>query len=86
MMFLYISMVRSSYIVIVYGMRDDVPILGALVTLLEAMVSAQYSHLVICRSGQYGHLISWSKWSAGHLVNMVNWSFGQNGHLVNVVI
>ena len=33
MMFLFISMVRSSYIVIVSGMGDDVPILGALVTL-----------------------------------------------------
>ena len=29
-------MVRSSYIIIVFGMGDDVPILGALVTLLEA--------------------------------------------------
>ena len=37
MMFLYISMVRSSYIIILSGMGDDVPILGALVTLLEAM-------------------------------------------------
>ena len=36
MMFLYISMVRSSYIIIVFGMGDDVPILGALVTLLKA--------------------------------------------------
>ena len=79
-------MVRSSYIVIVSGVEVDVPILGALVTLFEAMVSAQFGHLVIWRSGQYGHLISWSKWSAGHLVNMVNWSFGRNGHLVNVVI
>ena len=79
-------MVRSSYIVIVSGVEVDVPIWGALLTLFEAMVSAQYGHLVIWRSGQYGHLISWSKWSAGHLVNMVNWSFGRNGHLVNVVI
>jgi len=30
------SMVRSSYIIIVSGMGDDVPILGALVTLLKA--------------------------------------------------
>ena len=29
-------MVRSSYIIIVSSMGDDVPILGALVTLLEA--------------------------------------------------
>ena len=29
-------MVRSSYIIIVSGMRDDVPILGAVVTLLNA--------------------------------------------------
>ena len=29
-------MVRSSYIIIVSGMGDDVPILGALVTLLKA--------------------------------------------------
>ena len=36
MMFLYMSMVRSSYIIIVSGMGDDVPILGALVTLLKA--------------------------------------------------
>ena len=36
MMFLYINMVRSSYSIIVSGMGDDVPILGALVTLLEA--------------------------------------------------
>ena len=36
MMFLYIGVVRSSYIIIVSGMGDDVPILGALVTLLEA--------------------------------------------------
>ena len=76
-------MVRSSYIVIVSGMGDDVPILGAMVTLFNAMVSAQYGHLVIRRSGQYGHLISWS---SGHLVNMVIWSFGRNGHLVNLVI
>ena len=33
MMFLYTSKVRSSYIIIVSGMGDDVPILGALVTL-----------------------------------------------------
>ena len=36
MMFLYTSKVRSSYIIIVFGMGDDVPILGALVTLLKA--------------------------------------------------
>ncbi len=36
MIFLYISMVRSSYIIIVSGMGDDVPILGALVTLYGA--------------------------------------------------
>ena len=30
-------MVRSSYIIIISGMGDDVPILGALVTLLTAM-------------------------------------------------
>ena len=35
MMFLYISMVRSSYIIILPGMGDDVPILGALVTLFD---------------------------------------------------
>jgi len=37
MIFLYISMVRSSYIIILPGMGDDVPILGALVTHLTAM-------------------------------------------------
>ena len=37
MIFLYISVVRSSYIIIVSGMGDDVPILGALVTLFNAM-------------------------------------------------
>ena len=37
MVFLYIIMVRSSYIIILSGMGDDVPILGAVVTLLEAM-------------------------------------------------
>ena len=31
MMFLYTSMVRSSYIIIVSGIGDDVPILGAVV-------------------------------------------------------
>ena len=36
-MFLYISMVRSSDIIILSGMGDDVPILGALVTLFNAM-------------------------------------------------
>ena len=36
-MFLYFSMVRSSYIIILSGMGDDVPILGALVTLFNAM-------------------------------------------------
>ena len=35
MMFLYIIMVRSSYIIIVSGMGDDVPIWGALVTLFD---------------------------------------------------
>ena len=30
-------MVRSSYIIILSGMGDDVPILGAVVTLLEAI-------------------------------------------------
>ena len=35
MMFLYISMFRSSYIIILSGMGDDVPILGALVTLFD---------------------------------------------------
>ena len=42
MMFLYISMVRSSYIIIVSGMGDDVPILDAVVVLFEAMVSAYH--------------------------------------------
>ena len=37
MMFLYISMVRSSYIVIVSGMGDDVPIWGAVVTLFDGI-------------------------------------------------
>ena len=32
MMFLYTSMVRSSYIIIVSGMGDGVPILGVVVT------------------------------------------------------
>ena len=36
MMFLYIIMVRLSYIIIVSGMGDDLPILGAVVTLLKA--------------------------------------------------
>ena len=36
MTFLYISMVRSSYVIIVSGIGDDVPILGAVVTLLKA--------------------------------------------------
>jgi hypothetical protein len=36
MMFLYNSMVRSSKISIFSGMGDDVPILGAVVTLLKA--------------------------------------------------
>jgi len=36
-MFLYFSMVRSSYITILSGMGDDVPILGALVTHFNAM-------------------------------------------------
>ena len=35
MIFLYISMVRSSYIIIVSGMGDDIPILGAVVTLFD---------------------------------------------------
>ena len=35
MIILYISVVRSSYIIIVSGMGDDVPILGALVTLFD---------------------------------------------------
>ena len=33
MMFLYISIVKSSFIIIVSGMGEDVPILGAVVTL-----------------------------------------------------
>ena len=37
MMFLYLSMVRSSYNIILSGMGDDVPILGALVTLFNAI-------------------------------------------------
>ena len=36
MMFIYISVVRSSYIIIESSMGDDVPILGAVVTLLKA--------------------------------------------------
>ena len=35
MMFLYIRMVRSSYIIILSGMGDDVPIWGAVVTLFD---------------------------------------------------
>ena len=37
MMFIYISVVRSSYIIIVSGMGDDVPIWGALVMLYGAI-------------------------------------------------
>ena len=60
MMFLYISMVRSSYNIIVSDMRDDVPILGAVVTLLEAMGYCCFDGVSIHQYGQiiiYHHCI-----------------------------
>ena len=73
MMFLYISMVISSYIVIVSGMGDDVPILGALVTLLKAMGYCFFfydGHLVVWSFGQNTHLVNMVIWSSGYLVIM----------------
>ena len=66
MMFLYISMVRSSYIIIVSSMGDDVPILGALVTLLKAM---GYCHFWWCcyTSVRSDHHIS-SLWRVNELM------------------
>ena len=55
MMFLYTSKVRSSYIIIVSGMGDDVPILGALVTLLKAM---GYCYFFDVSIHHYGHMSS----------------------------
>ena len=93
--FLYIIMVRSSYIIIVSGMGDDVPILGALVTLLNAMgfccflwcflyiIMVGSSYIIIVS----GHVVMWSSVSPFlcsyvHLVNIVIWSSGQYGLVV----
>jgi len=68
-------MVRSSYIIILSGRRDDVPILVAVVTLLKA--DGLLLYLV--------NMVIWLMWSSGqygHLVNMVIWSSGKYGHLV----
>ena len=46
MMFIYISVVRSSYIIIVSGIGDDVPILGALVTLYAVARIKQCNKIV----------------------------------------
>ena len=93
MMFLYISMVRSSYIIILPGMGDDVPILGAVVTLYGAMgnccfwwyfYTLVWSDHHISSYAYYGHLvICWSVqkaiWLAGYLFILSIWS---SGHLV----
>ena len=87
MMFLYTSKVRSSYIIIVSGMGDDVPILGALVTLLKADGLLLFLMMFLCK-----HMVRSSciiivsgmgddvPWSSGH---RVIWSYGP---LVNMVI
>ena len=43
-MFLYIIVVRSSYIIIVSGMGDDIPILGAVVTLFDGKGALLYCY------------------------------------------
>ena len=53
MMFLYISMVRSLYIIIVFGIWDN--FWGRF---LRRWSSAQYVQLVVWSSGQYGHLVN----------------------------
>ena len=85
-------MVRSSYIIILSGMGDDVPILGAVVTLLKADGLLLYlvniviwllwssDQLVILSSGD---LVIWSIWSSRHLVNM---AIRSSGYLVKIVI
>ena len=58
MMFLYMSKVRSSLIIIVSGERDDVPILGAVVTLFGGdgfVVFMIFVSVYFC-----GHLVIWS--------------------------
>ena len=45
-MFLYIIVVRSSYIIIVSGMGDDIPILGAVVTLFDGKALKGHSYIV----------------------------------------
>ena len=98
MVFLYTSMVRSSYIIIVSSMGDDVPILGALVPLLEAMgcccfwwcfyTSLWSDHHKSSLYWLFGRPVNIVIWSSGHLVI---WSSGLlvfwlSGHLVNMVI
>ena len=100
MMFLYISMVRSSYIIILSGMGNPYPFispqserskLGDFLFVLLIISEWSSSHVVIW---SYDHLIIWS---SGHLVNMVIlsfchliiwpiWSSSQYGHLVNMLI
>ena len=83
-------MVRSSYIMIVFGMGYDVPILGALVTLLKADGLLLFLMMFLCKhmvrssciiivSGM-GDDVNIVIWSSGHLVI---WSYGP---LVNMVI
>ena len=63
--FLYITMVRSSYIIIVSGMGDDVPTLGAVVTLLEAIVYWCFDDVSIHHYGQIIiYLVILSRWSS----------------------
>ena len=55
-------MVRSSYIIIVSGIGDDVPILGALVTLLKAdglmlFLMMFLSHDLIASSRMLGRMV-----------------------------
>ena len=47
MMFLYISMVRSSYIIIVSGMGDDMPILDTVVMLFDSNGLLLYSMMFL---------------------------------------
>ena len=78
-----ISMVGSSYIIILSGMGDDVPILGAVVTLFGGDGLLLFWMIFL----GWFTLSTWSMWLSGHLVIwssvlLVNSSPGQYGHMV----
>ena len=87
MMFLYFSVVRSSYIIIVSGMGDDVPIWGALVTLYGAIGYCCFWWCLYTSVWSDHHISSlYLVWEMTCQFGGLWWRFWRQWYLLNMVI